>query len=100
VNLRLGIDVGGTNTDAVVLDEQTNMLGSFKSPTTPDVTSGIQNAIDGLVRDYPETLMSLREHGMLPREHGARALEEFDDVADLLDDLELATAWRPGTATA
>jgi DUF917 family protein/N-methylhydantoinase A/oxoprolinase/acetone carboxylase beta subunit len=44
----IGIDVGGTNTDAVIL--QTNcqpprVLSSAKSGTTSDVTSGIKSAI-------------------------------------------------------
>jgi len=49
MSLRLGIDVGGTNTDAVVLNERSELLASFKSPTTPDVTSGIRDALRGLV---------------------------------------------------
>ncbi|WWD21805.1 hypothetical protein CI109_106293 [Kwoniella shandongensis] len=50
-SLRIGVDVGGTNTDAVILDltpsTTTPILASFKSPTTPDVTLGIQRAISG-----------------------------------------------------
>ncbi|WP_237111494.1 hydantoinase/oxoprolinase family protein [Nocardioides sp. WS12] len=42
--LRLGIDVGGTNTDAVVLDG-TRILGVAKTATTDDVTHGITTAI-------------------------------------------------------
>ncbi len=42
--LRIGIDVGGTNTDAVVLDGST-VLGWAKRPTTPDVTSGVAAAL-------------------------------------------------------
>lgn len=38
--MRIGIDVGGTHTDAVVLDGR-RVLAEVKSPTTPDVTSGI-----------------------------------------------------------
>ncbi len=45
-DLRLGIDVGGTNTDAVVLDSSGRVLASAKTPTTPDVTTGIVEAID------------------------------------------------------
>lgn len=37
---RIGIDVGGTNTDAVVMDGNKLVLG-VKSPTTEDVTGGI-----------------------------------------------------------
>ena len=36
---RLGIDVGGTNTDAVLLDGE-RVLQAVKTPTTADVTSG------------------------------------------------------------
>lgn len=42
--LRVGVDVGGTNTDAAVMDGP-RLLGSNKSPTTPDVTSGIVAAV-------------------------------------------------------
>lgn len=38
--LRLGIDVGGTNTDAVLLNDS-EVLGATKAATTDDVTSGI-----------------------------------------------------------
>lgn len=41
-DLRLGIDVGGTNTDAVALDDRGHVLA--KTPTTPDVTTGIVEA--------------------------------------------------------
>lgn len=37
---RIGIDVGGTNTDAVIMDGSKLVLG-VKSPTTEDVTGGI-----------------------------------------------------------
>ncbi len=53
VNLRLGIDVGGTNTDAVVLDEAGSLLALVSSRTTADVMGGVKNAIDGLVAEHP-----------------------------------------------
>ncbi|KAM0746963.1 putative hydantoinase [Meredithblackwellia eburnea MCA 4105] len=47
--LRLGVDVGGTNTDAVLLDlaptHRGAVLASHKAPTTKDVTDGIEAAI-------------------------------------------------------
>lgn len=46
--IRIGIDVGGTNTDAVMIDG-TDVLGAVKSPTTNDVTSGIGRALRELV---------------------------------------------------
>ena len=42
---RLGIDVGGTNTDAVILDLSGQIVAKVKSPTTPDVGTGIVNAL-------------------------------------------------------
>ena len=46
---RIGIDVGGTNTDAVVLDHELNLVAAVKSPTTEDVMSGIKNAMEGVL---------------------------------------------------
>jgi N-methylhydantoinase A/oxoprolinase/acetone carboxylase beta subunit len=43
--LRIGIDVGGTNTDAVVLDEGDRILAAAKRPTSPDVTDGLRQAL-------------------------------------------------------
>ncbi len=43
-NYRIGIDVGGTNTDAVIMQNDT-VLAATKQPTTADVTSGIENAL-------------------------------------------------------
>ncbi|KAH7027207.1 uncharacterized protein B0I36DRAFT_247777 [Microdochium trichocladiopsis] len=48
---RIGVDVGGTNTDAAILDitsldsPDRGVLASHKASTTPDITSGIANAI-------------------------------------------------------
>ena len=42
---RIGIDVGGTNTDAVLID-WTTVLAAVKSPTTSDVMSGVVNSIE------------------------------------------------------
>jgi N-methylhydantoinase A/oxoprolinase/acetone carboxylase beta subunit len=45
---RIGIDVGGTNTDAVLI-ENNAVLGTVKTPTTDDVTNGIKSALRDLV---------------------------------------------------
>lgn len=44
---RIGIDVGGTNTDAVLIVDD-KVVHSVKSPTTADVTSGILHALRAL----------------------------------------------------
>src|SRR5437870_1598534 len=46
--MRIGIDVGGTNTDAVLMQGR-RVLAEVKTPTTPDVTSGIVEALRRLV---------------------------------------------------
>ncbi|KZO91644.1 hydantoinase/oxoprolinase [Calocera viscosa TUFC12733] len=49
--LRIGVDVGGTNTDGVLIDvsrtaePNRGILASFKSPTTPNVSEGIETAV-------------------------------------------------------
>lgn len=42
--MRIGVDVGGTNTDAALMDGN-RVVGWFKTPTTPDVTTGITKAM-------------------------------------------------------
>lgn len=42
--MRIGIDVGGTNTDAVLMDGET-VLASCKTPTTEDVETGVIRAL-------------------------------------------------------
>lgn len=46
--MRIGVDVGGTNTDAVLMGP-TGVLGKVKTPTTADVTSGIVTALAALL---------------------------------------------------
>ncbi|KAF4975215.1 hypothetical protein FZEAL_7972 [Fusarium zealandicum] len=54
---RIGVDVGGTNTDAAILDIQAcnspgrGVLASHKASTTNDITSGIESAIRAVVHD-------------------------------------------------
>lgn len=42
---KLGIDVGGTNTDAVLIDENLNVVASIKQHTTANIYDGILNAV-------------------------------------------------------
>ena len=53
MKLGIGIDTGGTYTDAVIYDfESGTILGAAKSLTTKnDLTIGILGAIDGLPSD-------------------------------------------------
>ena len=49
---RIGIDVGGTNTDAVLL-EDSRVVHAVKTPTTEDVTGGIVAAL-GKLTGHPD----------------------------------------------
>ena len=46
--MRIGVDVGGTNTDAVLMDG-VEVVGWTKTPTTPDVGQGIITALRQLL---------------------------------------------------
>ncbi|MCW6009323.1 hydantoinase/oxoprolinase family protein [Micromonospora sp. CPCC 205371] len=49
--LKVGIDVGGTNTDAVVLDQGDRILAWAKRPTSADVTGGMREALSAVLAD-------------------------------------------------
>lgn len=52
--VRLGVDIGGTNTDAVILRDN-QVLGWFKARTTEgDVREGLEEAIKGAVAQASE----------------------------------------------
>lgn len=47
--MRIGVDVGGTNTDAVVMDGR-RVLATYKAPTSPNVSDGIVKAIRAVLQ--------------------------------------------------
>jgi N-methylhydantoinase A/oxoprolinase/acetone carboxylase beta subunit len=49
--MRIGIDVGGTNTDAVIMDGA-EVVGWTKTPTTTDVSHGIITALERLLDEH------------------------------------------------
>lgn len=72
-DLRLGVDVGGTNTDAVVLDTEDRLLAKAKVPTTPDVTRGIEAALAGVVEHVDRARIT---HAMFGTTHATNAVLE------------------------
>lgn len=48
--MRIGVDVGGTNTDAVLIDDS-QVISLTKQPTTADVSSGVSAAISAVLTD-------------------------------------------------
>jgi N-methylhydantoinase A/oxoprolinase/acetone carboxylase beta subunit len=49
VTYRLGIDVGGTNTDAVILSPDARVVAKVKRPVTEDVVTSIRTAVTDVV---------------------------------------------------
>jgi len=47
--MRIGIDVGGTHTDAVILDKD-KVIAATKALTSADVISGVTNALDEILK--------------------------------------------------
>lgn len=47
---RLGVDVGGTHTDAVILNQHLHCVAKIKVPTSDDVYLGITQAIGGVLQ--------------------------------------------------
>ncbi|MGW0805603.1 hydantoinase/oxoprolinase N-terminal domain-containing protein [Nonomuraea sp. NPDC002799] len=71
-DLRIGIDVGGTNTDAVVLGADNRVIAKAKRPTTPDVTEGLRAALDAVLAELPPP----RTPGASKKPDGAGAPEQ------------------------
>ena len=72
--IRIGIDVGGTNTDAVIMNGSA-VLAGVKAPTTADVMSGVIEALDrvmtasGLAPSAVDVVMILVEQDGIHHEH-------------------------------
>jgi len=79
---KIGIDVGGTNTDAVILDENNSVVESIKSPTTLDVESGIVAAVEGVLKKTNIELRNIR-YVMLGTTHATNAIIERKNLAKI-----------------
>lgn len=74
-DLRLGVDVGGTNTDAVILDLGGRLVAKAKVPTTPDIGSGIVAAVDQVLARTPVETSRIT-HAMIGSTHATNAVVE------------------------
>jgi N-methylhydantoinase A len=94
--MRLGIDIGGTFTDFVLLDDATGQVTTYKCLTTPrDPSDAIEEGIRGLAKQVPDHVERLEEiiHGTtlvinaIIERKGARTglitTEGFRDVLEL-----------------
>ncbi|MEM3186110.1 MAG: hydantoinase/oxoprolinase family protein [Conexivisphaerales archaeon] len=80
MKIRLGIDVGSTHTDAVAIDEKENLITATKVQTTPDVTTGIENAVNDIIAKLGEQ-KSYVNALMLGTTHGLNALLQGKNLA-------------------
>ena len=94
--LRIGIDVGGTNTDAVVMDER-KVLSAVKSATTADVTSGARAAMEKAIQEAGIDRHGIA-HVMIGTTHFTNAVIErrhLSEVAAIRLGLPAAACLRP-----
>lgn len=74
-NWRIGIDVGGTNTDAVIIDENLKLIASIKTSTTEDVMSGIERSMHAVLSQIGEDRRRIG-YAMLGTTHCTNAIVE------------------------
>lgn len=72
---RIGIDVGGTNTDAVILDANNQIISETKSATTEDVMTGIHNALKEVI-ELSKIPREQIKYAMLGTTHCTNAIVE------------------------
>lgn len=72
---RVGIDVGGTNTDAAILDENLNVVHSVKVHTSNDVESGIYEALEKVMKESNISPKDIK-YAMLGTTHCTNAIVE------------------------
>ena len=77
---RIGVDVGGTNTDAVLLDDELNIVAKAKTPTTRDLHDGLAAAIGTVLSDSGVGPASV-SRVMLGTTHATNALLQRRDLA-------------------
>jgi len=76
----IGIDIGGTNTDAVLVDWHEQIVYSCKTPTTPDIVSGFTKAIAKILHEAQVSPSSIKEL-LVGTTHATNALLQKKDLA-------------------
>ncbi|GGH46940.1 hydantoinase/oxoprolinase N-terminal domain-containing protein [Microbacterium album] len=96
-DLSVGIDVGGTNTDAVVLDDERRVIAWTKQPTTADVTGGIRASLSDVLGQLGEERHRVSRI-MLGTTHATNAIvrrRDLSRVAVLRLGAPASTAYPP-----
>ena len=79
---KLGIDVGGTNTDAVLIDENLNIVADIKHPTSSDIYDGIVGAVREVLRQSNVDRSQIRQ-AMLGTTQCTNAIVERKHLAPI-----------------
>ena len=79
--MRIGIDVGGTHTDAVLLDGDA-VIASTKALTSADVITGIMDALETILAEHEGTEDSI-EAVMLGTTQFTNAVVERRELAEV-----------------
>ena len=79
--MRIGIDVGGTNTDAALMNGA-ELIASCKSPTTANVSDGIRSAIGEVLRSSGVAAADIR-CVMIGTTHFTNAFVEGKNLMDV-----------------
>ena len=96
--LRIGIDVGGTNTDAVVIDGAGSVIGAVKVATTLEPIDGIRESLSKVLQDIDNTRVT---KAMLGTTHPTNAIIQrrgLDTVGVLRLAAPSSLGVRPGAA--
>ncbi|MBU5345855.1 hydantoinase/oxoprolinase family protein [Paenibacillus lautus] len=79
---RIGIDVGGTNTDAIILDENYHLVHAVKSPTSLDIKTGIETSLRNLLQESNMDKTQIT-HAMLGTTQCTNAIVERKKLAQV-----------------
>lgn len=79
-DLRLGVDVGGTHTDAVLIDQSGGLVAKAKRATTRDIATGIDWAIAAVLERATVSPKRIT-HAMVGSTHASNALLERKGLA-------------------
>ena len=77
---KLGIDVGGTNTDAVLIDEHLKVIAEVKYPTSGNIFEGIMGAVQKLLKQTQVDRSQIRQ-AMLGTTQCTNAIVERKNLA-------------------
>ena len=79
---KLGIDVGGTNTDAVLIDENLHVVAELKRPTSGDIYDGILDAVQAVLEQSGVDRSQIRQ-AMLGTTQCTNAIVERKHLAPI-----------------